>query len=131
MRYLVVLLLISTAYAHDSILLKQGYNAKAIARANALISNEGATHDEESVYTSSSSSSASASVSASTEQRSVKSYTQGSMKTPYKTITLDIYQETDVNIEQRQAQIALLIAKLKQLQETKVTVKPKFKVVLR
>ena len=57
--------------------------------------------------------------------------TFGSMVTPYKTITLDIYQETDVNIEQQQIIIAELLAKLQALQAAKVTVDPKFKVIVR
>lgn len=55
----------------------------------------------------------------------------GSMVKPYKTITLDIYQETDVNVEQQQIIIARLLAQLKALQEAKVTVNPKFKVIVR
>ena len=55
----------------------------------------------------------------------------GSMVKPYKTITLDIYQETDVNVEQQQIIIAKLLAQLKALQEAKVTVNPKFKVIVR
>jgi len=65
------------------------------------------------------------------QQVQVVNRTYGSMKKPYKTITVDIYQETDVRVEQRQAQIAKLIAQLKQLQESKVTVEPKFKVIVR
>jgi len=65
------------------------------------------------------------------EQVSVTKKTYGSMKKPYKTITIDVYQETDVKVEQRQKQIAALIAQLKQLQESKVEVEPKIKVVVR
>ena len=57
--------------------------------------------------------------------------TYGSMKKPMKTITIDVYQEVDVELEQKQKQIAMLIAKLRQLQESKVKVNPKLKVVVR
>jgi len=65
------------------------------------------------------------------EQVSVTKKTYGSMKKPLKTITIDVYAETDVEVEQRQKQIAKLIAQLKQLQESKVKVDPKVKVVVR
>lgn len=71
------------------------------------------------------------SLQANQESVQVTKQTYGSMKKPVKTITIDIYQETDVNVEQRQKQIAQLIAQLKQLQETKVTVDPKYKVIVR
>jgi len=65
------------------------------------------------------------------EQVQVTKQTYGSMKKPYKTIIIDVYHETDVSVEQKQRQIAMLIAQLKQLQESNVKVNPKLKVVVR
>ena len=57
--------------------------------------------------------------------------TYGSMTVPVKTVTVDVYQETSVEIEQIQQQIAVLMAKIKQLQQMQVKVKPRYKVVVR
>ena len=57
--------------------------------------------------------------------------TYGSMKKPIKTLTVEIYQETTVEVEQIQAQIAVLMARLKQLQKMQVKVKPNYKVVVK
>ena len=70
-------------------------------------------------------------VSASQSQTTTTKQTYGSMVKPIKTITIDVYQETNVEVEQKQRQIAQLIAQLKQLQESKVTVDPKVKVIVR
>ena len=131
MKYLIILLLVSTAYAGDSDItfvrdsqiaflqkhMKKCVHKKTVA-AKQTTTVKQSTSVKQSVVTSS-------------VQEKVTRQTYGSMKVPYKTITIDVYQETDVKVEQRQQQIAALIAQLKQLQESKVTVTPKFKFKVR
>ena len=65
------------------------------------------------------------------KQESNASYIVGSMDKPVKKFIIEVYQETSVDVEQKQQQIAKLMAQLQQLQETKVKVDPKIKVLVK